>query len=130
MRLFDDLRAFFAARSAIVLTTMAALAAPSFAAAQDIVLSGASATTRAGRWAIASESGASNGTVIKHPDAGAAKIITALASPANYFELTFDAAAGKPYRLWIRGRAQSDYWANDSVFVQFSNSVSSSGAAV
>ena len=33
-------------------------------------------------------------------------------------------------RLWIRGRAQNDYWGNDSVYVQFSGSVTSSGAAV
>src|SRR5262249_24348515 len=50
--------------------------------------------------------------------------------PANYFELTFQAEAGRPYRLWIRGRADRDYWGNDSVFVQFSGSVTAAGAAV
>lgn len=130
MRPFGDLKTFLAARSGIVLTAMAAFAAPSIASAQDVVLSGSGAGTRVGRWTIASESGASNGAVIKHPDAGAAKITTALASPADYFEMSFDAVAGRPYRLWIRGRAQGDYWGNDSVYVQFSNSVTSAGSAV
>src|SRR5687767_8006084 len=116
--------------SGIVLTAIAAVAVPSAVSAQDIVLVGASSSTRAGRWVVAAESGSSTGTVIRHPDAGAAKLTDALASPADYFELTFEAAAGRAYRLWIRGRAQNDYWGNDSVFVQFSNSVTSSGAAV
>jgi hypothetical protein len=42
--------------------------------------------------------------------------------------LTFTPVAGRPYRLWIRGRAERDSWTNDSVFVQFSGSVTSSGA--
>ena len=45
------------------------------------------------------------------------------------FEMTFQATAGKPYRLWVHGRADRNYWANDSVFVQFSGSVTESGAA-
>jgi hypothetical protein len=63
-------------------------------------------------------------------DAGAAKVTTAAASPTNYVEFAFQADAGKRYHLWIRGRAEKDDWANDSVFVQFSGSVDSSGAAV
>jgi hypothetical protein len=47
-----------------------------------------------------------------------------------YFEMTFNAQAGVDYRLWIRSKAQSDFWGNDSVFIQFSDSVNSSGAAV
>jgi endonuclease/exonuclease/phosphatase family metal-dependent hydrolase len=130
MRLFGHMKTLFAARSGMVLTAMAALAAPSIASAQDIILSGSAASTRSGKWTITTQSGASTGSVIKHPDAGASKITTALASPTNYFEMSFYAAAGRPYRLWIRGRAQSDFWGNDSVFVQFSNSVNSSGSGI
>jgi hypothetical protein len=64
-----------------------------------------------------------------NPDAGAAKITTAFAAPANYVDYRFQAEAGKDYRLWIRGRAQNDYWGNDSVHVQFSGSVDGVGAA-
>ena len=42
--------------------------------------------------------------------------------------MTFTAEAGRPYRLWIRAKAQDDFWGNDSVWVQFSDSVNSSGA--
>ncbi|MEJ7709168.1 MAG: IPT/TIG domain-containing protein [Pyrinomonadaceae bacterium] len=45
--------------------------------------------------------------------------------------MTFYAEAGKPYRLWLRGKAESNSYNNDSVYVQFSGSTtgSSSGAA-
>ena len=98
-------------------------------AAGDIALSAGAATARAGKWVVQTDTQAAGGRLIRHPDAGAAKITSALSAPANYFELTFQAQAGKPYRLWLHGRADSDYWANDSVFVQFSGSVTSGGAA-
>ena len=98
-------------------------------AQSDIVLQGASVSKRAGKWAVQSDSSSSRGSVIRHPDGGAAKIETAKASPADYFEITFEAQAGVPYRLWIRGRADRDSWANDSVFVQFDRSVTTSGAS-
>jgi hypothetical protein len=44
--------------------------------------------------------------------------------------MTFNAEAGRPYRLWIRAKALDDFWGNDSVWVQFSDSVNSSGAPV
>jgi hypothetical protein len=44
--------------------------------------------------------------------------------------LTFTAEAGRPYRLWIRGKADSNSWSNDSVFVQFSNSVTAAGTPI
>ena len=42
----------------------------------------------------------------------------------------FTAEAGVPYHLWVRSRATNDYWGNDSVFVQFSDSVDASGAPI
>ena len=60
---------------------------------------------------------------------GGAKLAAPLAAPSNYFELTFTADAGRPYRLWIRGKADNNSYANDSVFVQFSDSVDAAGAA-
>ena len=96
----------------------------------DVVLYAGQATTRAGTWTIVSDSSAAAGVRIWQPDAGAPKIITASASPANYFDMTFSADAGKPYRLWMRAKAQNDYWGNDSVFVQFSDSSTSSGSGI
>lgn len=96
----------------------------------DIVLYAASASARAGTWRVVSDSTAAGGSRMHQPDAGAAKVSSPAASPANYFEVTFTAEAGRPYRLWMRGKADSNYWANDSVFVQFSGSVNSSGSAI
>ena len=67
---------------------------------------------------------------IHHADAGVPKVTTPFVNPPHYFEMTFTAEAGRPYRLWIRAKAQNDFWGNDSVWAQFSDSVNSSGAAV
>jgi phosphatidylserine/phosphatidylglycerophosphate/cardiolipin synthase-like enzyme len=99
-------------------------------ASDDIVLHAADASAVAGRWSLVNDSSAASGKRMHNPDRGDAKITSAASSPASYFELTFNAVAGKPYRLWIRGRADSNHWANDSVFVQFSGSVNSSGSAI
>ena len=63
------------------------------------------------------------------PNAGVAKVTTALASPASFFEMTFIAEAGRAYRLWVRGKAASNSYTNDSAHVQFSGSVTSIGVA-
>ncbi|HEY7914688.1 MAG TPA: hypothetical protein VIG62_22435, partial [Blastocatellia bacterium] len=78
---------------------------------------------------MVSDSTAAGGARIHHPNAGASKLTTALANPTHYFEMTFNAEAGRGYRLWVRGKADNDYWANDSVFAQFSGSVTSSGTS-
>jgi phospholipase D-like protein len=96
----------------------------------EIVLRASDVSILAGAWRTEADGTAAGGQRVRHPEAGAAKITTAEASPANYFELTFSAQAGTPYRIWIRGKADSDYWGNDSVFVQFDKSVDSGGAAV
>lgn len=83
-----------------------------------------------GSWIRESNGTAAGGVALRNPDAGAAKITTALASPTNYFDVTFNAKAGTAYRLWVRGRADGDYWGNDSVFVQFSGSQNSAGSAL
>ena len=118
-------------RNAVTLAMSALLFGAVNAAAQsDIVLQASNTSARAGRWAVVSDSGAAGGAKIRHADAGAAKVDTAVASPANYFELTFSATRGVPYRLWVHGRADGDDAYNDSVFVQFAGSVNSSGGAV
>jgi hypothetical protein len=96
----------------------------------DAVLYAAEAPLKAGAWRVTLDQTAAGGSRIEHPDAGAAKLAAPLANPVNYFELTFQAEAGRPYHLWIRGRAAGNSWANDSVFVQFDRSTNAAGAAV
>jgi endonuclease/exonuclease/phosphatase family metal-dependent hydrolase len=110
--------------------TLTAAETVKYARDGDIVLQAGSAKTHVGKWTIAPDSTAAGGVVITQKNAGARKIYVAAAKPANYFEMTFNATAGKPYRLWVHGRAEHNYWANDSVFVQFSGSVTASGAGV
>ena len=98
--------------------------------ALDIVLHAADAANLKGAWVLEPDASAASGKRIRHPNAAAAKITTALAAPVHSFELSFSADAGRPYRLWIRGRADGNSYANDSVFVQFSGSVNPSGTAV
>ena len=106
---------------ALVLGSIALSRAQSGAA--DVVLRPGSGATVFGGWTVIPDAAAAGGTAVRHANAGAAKLAQALAQPVNYFEQTFVADAGIPYRLWLRGRAQSDGWANDSVFVQFNTSV-------
>jgi hypothetical protein len=97
----------------------------------DEIVLGANAPAKVfGAWTVVSDTTAANGVAFRHPDAAAAKLATALAAPVNYIELTFDAEAGRPYHLWLRGSADRNSWANDSVFVQFSGAVNANGAAV
>lgn len=95
----------------------------------DIVLYAADATAIVGGWRLVADTTAAGGQRLSQLDAGAAKLTTALASPTNYFELAFNAEASRAYRLWIRGKAQSNSYANDSAHVQFSGSVTSTGSA-
>ena len=63
-------------------------------------------------------------------DLGGEKLNSALIKPKVYFEMDFFAKAGVPYRLWTRGKAENNSPANDSFFVQFSDSVDSANRAV
>ena len=100
------------------------------ASAQEVVLYASQAPVKVGNWSAAADPTAAGGARISNTDQDAAKVGTPAASPANYFEMSFNASAGTPYRLWIRGRTLNNSPYNDSVFVQFSGSVNSGGSAV
>ena len=94
----------------------------------DILLYASDARITGTNWSVVSDASAAGAKRLWNRNAGAAKITTAVANPANYVELTFDAVAGQPYRLWMRGRAENDIYSNDSAFVQFSNAVTAGGS--
>ena len=96
----------------------------------DVVLYATETSAKFGAWSVVADGTAAGGSRIANPDAGAPKRSTALANPTDYFELTFNAQAGVNYRLWIRAKAQDDFWGNDSIFIQFSDSVDGGGAPV
>lgn len=98
--------------------------------AREIVLYASDATRVAGAWSLVSDATAAGGSRLVNPDVAAAKLGAALASPVNYFEMTFQAQAGVAYHLWMRGKADKNSWANDSAHVQFSGTVTSAGAPI
>ena len=96
----------------------------------DIILHARRAAVVSGAWSLVTDTSAAGGQRLANADAGLPKIATALASPSDYFELTFTPEAGRAYRLWIRSKAQNNSWTNDSVYVQFSSSRDEWGSAV
>jgi endonuclease/exonuclease/phosphatase family metal-dependent hydrolase len=128
MRQVVSLVGFNRTRAMVAVMASAMAFAVDASAQSDIVLQASTASVRAGKWSVASDSSAAGGKKMRHADGGAAKRTVASASPKNYFELTFTATAGVPYRLWLHGRAEGDDWDNDSVFVQFAGSVTASGS--
>jgi phosphatidylserine/phosphatidylglycerophosphate/cardiolipin synthase-like enzyme len=97
--------------------------------AGDIVVYGGSGRITGTAWSIVADSSAAGAKRLWNRNAGAAKLTTAYATPSSYVEFTINAVAGKPYHLWIRGKAEGNVYTNDSVFVQFSNAVASAGGA-
>ena len=92
----------------------------------DAVLYAWKAPAIVGNWQVVNDPSAAGGARLSNPNLGAARA-AASAAPADYFEMTFNADAGVPYRVWIRGKAASNNFNNDSVWVQFSDSVTSAG---
>jgi hypothetical protein len=97
---------------------------------KEIVLYASDFSVAVGAWSLATDPSAANALLLRNPDSGAAIVNTPLANPAHYFEATFDALAGTRYRVWVRMRAEADSKFNDSVFVQFSGSVSRTGSPI
>ena len=95
----------------------------------DVALYAGQAPVRQGAWSVTADSTAAGGVRLYNRDAGLAKVVTPAANPVDYFELTFNAQAGRAYRLWMRGKALNNAYTNDSVWVQFSDSVDASNGA-
>jgi regulation of enolase protein 1 (concanavalin A-like superfamily) len=80
-----------------------------------------------GTWQWTADNTAAGGRALWNPDRGQSKVSPPLAAPANYFETTFDAAAGA-YRVWLRMRAQGNSTSNNSVSVQFNDALDQYGS--
>jgi hypothetical protein len=116
--------------SVVMVNVSNALAPPPPPPAAEIVVHAARTATLAGAWRSVLDGTAASGARLWHPNANAPKLTVPLAAPANYFEVTFPADAGVGYRLWMRASAEANHWANDSVFMQFSGSVTATGAPI
>ena len=124
MNSLTTVKRWIVAAAAVAMTSAAVTAA----AQSEIVLTAKEARP-AGDWQLANDSSAAGGVRLWNPDRGVGKLPAPYASPQDYVEFTFSAEAGRPYRLWIRGKADYNAWTNDSVFVQFDKSLAPSGSA-
>jgi len=97
---------------------------------RDIVLWAAEAPLKVGDWSVVNDTSAAGGKRLENANAGAIRNNAPLANPIRYFEMSFNALAGLPYRLWVRGKASNNNEYNDSVYVQFSGAVDGTLAPV
>jgi hypothetical protein len=96
----------------------------------DVVLHAAEASPTVGSWVPVADSTAAGGQRLENANAGATRTNSPLATPTHYFEMRFTADADRPYRLWMRGKAYNNNGYNDSVHVQFSDTVDANGAPI
>jgi len=96
-------------------------------AAAEVVIRAADVTVH-GNWTKTAGADAAGGIFVSSADLGWSAPNSALAAPADYFEATFIASAQTTYQVWVRMRAANDSKWNDSVWVQFSDSVNVLGA--
>src|SRR5262245_50647691 len=98
---------------------------PAFAATSstDIVLRATDASNLHGNWTRASDPTSADQQRLTSVDNGWSTTDTPLASPSDYFEMTFAAPANTAYHVWLRLRAGANSKWNDSVWVQFSDAV-------
>jgi endonuclease/exonuclease/phosphatase family metal-dependent hydrolase len=113
----------------LVVFAVAGLAVDAAAQTTDIVLYSTDATARQGNWSLTPASGVAGGARMASIDQGWSSANAPLASPPSYFEIPFDAPAGTVYRVWVRLRATADSKWNDAIWMQFSDSLLTSGAA-
>ena len=91
--------------------------------ATDVVIyaSDIPASALHGSWSVGTGSGSPNGVMLATPNNGFSSTTAPLASPTDYVDVTFNAVAGTPYRLWLRLQALNNDKFNDSVYVQMSD---------
>jgi hypothetical protein len=94
---------------------------------QEIVLTTGYHSRVYGAWQSVADPTAAEGRRLWHPNAGAPKQVEPLANPTNFFEVQFVADPTQEYKLWIRMKAEGNYWGNDSVFVQFTGAKDAAG---
>jgi hypothetical protein len=103
----------------------ATILAPTAGPSADVVIyaDDVLASSVRGNWAFASSSASPAGRSLRSDDQRWSTPVP-LASPASYFDVAFAAAAGTNYRVWVRLKAEKNSTANDSVWLQFSDTVS------
>lgn len=103
---------------------------PQQPAQEDIVLFAANATNGpSSQWQKIADPAAGGGFKMYLPQ-NAGTQPTILGNPTDYFEITFTAPAGVPYRMWMRMKADNNDPLMDSCYAQFDHTVNVLGASV
>jgi hypothetical protein len=80
-----------------------------------------------GQWQRVADATAAGGFMLQNPDKVAPPPAAPYASPASYVETTISAPAGVVYHVWMRMRSSANSPSNDSVWVQFSETLNAAG---
>lgn len=99
------------------------------AGAQEVVLHSTDVATIKGNWTRVSDSSAASSQMMSSKDNGWSTTSLPKSSPADYFEASFTAQAWVKYRIWVRARATNNSKWNESVWLQFGDSLDASGDA-
>lgn len=118
-------RGQWAATVAVALAFMGS-ATPAHAQ-DDVVLYGSDVSLTRGNWTQVASSSGAGGMAVQSTD-WAWTNTSALASPNDYFEADFTAQANTAYHVWLRLRGTSNSKYNESVWVQFDDTVSDTGS--
>jgi hypothetical protein len=81
-----------------------------------------------GNWQKQSDTTAADNIAMVNTTTTAPKIDPALAAPQHYVEITFDAPSNTAYHMWVRMKAANTN--DDSIHVQFSDSVDANGVPI
>jgi hypothetical protein len=102
---------------------MASSGTVSVGTTSEVVLYASEVLTEAGTYKLLADSTAAGGYALWNPNRAprktTQKIPAVSATPGSHADFTFFAEAGRPYHLWLRGRAEANDPNNDSVYVQF-----------
>jgi hypothetical protein len=87
-------------------------------------------TEPVGNWQIAADATAASGKTGRDVNLGAPKITSPSPNPSSYLDIGFVADTTQTYKLWVRLKADGNSWSNDSLWLQFTNAVDSSGRSI
>jgi hypothetical protein len=98
----------------------------SMSVTSEIVIYAGDVKKMSGNFQLVADATAADGQRLWNQNKGTPKL-PASGAPASYAEFTFYAEAGRAYHVWMRGKADSNTWANDSAYLQFSGTVDAAG---
>jgi hypothetical protein len=82
-----------------------------------------------GSWRGQGDPSAAGGYSLRDTQADQPKVNAPLADPTSYVDVWVLADPTQTYKLWVRLKATNNYWANDSLWLQFDGAVDQNGQA-